>query len=131
MRRRILVVDDERRLADTLAQVLRLGGFETLSAHDGGTALKISAEFLPDLVITDVSMPVMDGIELATELGVSLPDCKVLLFSGQANAVEVVQCSAMEKRLPLLSKPVHPKDLMKVVESMIGPSQADDCENLS
>jgi CheY-like chemotaxis protein len=121
---RVLVVDDEQRIADTLALILKQDGYVTRVAYDGASALQLSTEFLPDLVITDASMPEMSGIELALALLETLPRCKFLLFSGQAATEEMLRASKLGFDLPLLSKPVHPQDLLKKVAEILNRCQA-------
>jgi CheY-like chemotaxis protein len=66
--RRILVVDDNRDAADSLALLLRLAGQEVRVAYDGPAALAVAAEFRPALAFLDIGMPGMDGYELAGRL---------------------------------------------------------------
>jgi PAS domain S-box-containing protein len=64
----LLVVDDNRDAADSLAMLLRLQGYEVQVAHDGPAALRIAAASRPDLVFLDIGMPGMDGYEVARRL---------------------------------------------------------------
>jgi CheY-like chemotaxis protein len=72
---RVLVVDDNRDVANSVAALLRLLGHTVLPAYDGATALALAANFKPDVAILDISMPGMDGFEVARQLR-SLPDLK-------------------------------------------------------
>jgi CheY-like chemotaxis protein len=111
---RILVVDDERLLADTTAAILRRGGFRTKTAYDGFGALEIAASFHPDYLLTDIMMPGMNGVELAIAMTKMHPTTKILLFSGQAGISEILQKSKAEGfEFPLLAKPVHPTKLIE------------------
>ena len=67
-RRLILVVDDNRDAAETLAEGLRVFGYEVLVAHEGPSGLAVAAEARPDLALLDIGLPVMDGYELARRL---------------------------------------------------------------
>ena len=78
--RRIVVVDDEKRIADTLALILRSAGYVAEVAYDGISGLALCGEYRPDLVISDVVMPGMSGIELAMEISRELPTCRILLY---------------------------------------------------
>ncbi|MEO6982804.1 MAG: response regulator, partial [Edaphobacter sp.] len=80
----VLVVDDEKVIADTLSMILSKSGYAVLTAYDGATALDLASAIPPELLITDVVMPGMTGVELAIEMTRMTPDCKVLMFSGQA-----------------------------------------------
>lgn len=65
---RILVVDDNRDAADTLARILHLWGFETLTSYDAPAALDLARQMRPDCLILDIAMPGMDGCTLARRL---------------------------------------------------------------
>jgi len=109
----IFVVDDEKVIADTLCAILRLSGYDAQAFYDAESALTESADQQPDFVISDVSMPGMNGVEMAVQLKEQLPRCRVLLFSGNAGTSEVLL--AAQRRgydFELLAKPVHPKDLL-------------------
>jgi DNA-binding NtrC family response regulator len=120
----ILVVDDERRIADTLALILQSNGYKTAVAYEGDSALAQTSKVRPDLLLTDVIMPGMNGIELALAVSKRLPECKVLLFSGQASTAELLERAQNQGcDFPLLSKPVHPEDLLKKVAEILNSSE--------
>ena len=109
----VLVVDDERIIADTLSVILTNNGFAALAAYSGKGALEIAKTTPPDLLISDVVMPGMTGVELAIALVKEVPDCKVLLFSGQASTVDLLaEARAAGHDFSALAKPIHPKDLL-------------------
>lgn len=122
----VLIVDDERRIADTLSLILSSKGYASQAAYDGTTALAVCGERVPDLLLTDVVMPEMNGIELAIAVRREFPNCKVLLFSGQAATADMLDdASSHGHRFELLSKPVHPSQLLDKVAELIGsPSSA-------
>ena len=66
--RRILIVDDDDDATDMLSQILERSGYVTRHAADGATALEVAAEFHPDLVLLDIGLPSMSGIEVASAL---------------------------------------------------------------
>ena len=120
-KRFILVVDDEVRIADTLALILSSRGYASRAAYDVVEALAVCRERIPDLLITDVVMPNMNGIELAIAVRRDFSSCKVLLFSGQAATAEMLQeASSHGYRFELLAKPVHPAELLDKVAELIG-----------
>jgi CheY-like chemotaxis protein len=80
---KVLVVDDERTTADTLALIFSQSGFDTRAAYSAEQALEIIARWQPDLAILDVVLPKMHGIDLTVLLTKKLPKCQTLLFSGQ------------------------------------------------
>ena len=75
---RALVVDDEPELADLMRRGLEISGWEVAIAHDGFTALKIAREFTPDVLVLDVMMPGMDGVELLGRIRTIHPDVPAL-----------------------------------------------------
>lgn len=80
---RVLVVDDEAMLADLLAQALRHEGWETATAKDGLDALAKASSFHPDIVILDVQMPRMDGLETLERLRARDPELPVLFLTAR------------------------------------------------
>ena len=118
-RAKVLVVDDERLLADTTAAILRHAGFHTKVAYDGFAALEAMASFHPDYLLTDIMMPGMNGLELAMATSRIHPAMKILLFSGQAGISEMLENSrAKGFEFPLLAKPVHPSKLIERIEGL-------------
>jgi CheY-like chemotaxis protein len=112
----VLVVDDERVIADTLSMILKSNGYDVMTAYDGKTALELARAVPPALVITDVVMPGMTGIELAIKLVKAIPNCKILLFSGQAATVDLLaKARDMGQEFAILAKPVHPTDMLRRV----------------
>src|ERR1700692_3708936 len=79
----VLVVDDETLIADSLAAILRQHGFAAIVAYNGRSALETARVDPPDLLLSDVAMPGMSGIDLAIAISQATPGCKVILFSGQ------------------------------------------------
>src|SRR5262245_46912941 len=78
---KVLVVDDEPTIADTLAVILRQSGFETHAAYFGEDAVRLAAKTEPDLMITDVMMPDKNGIAVANEVqrrGATMPGAVLL-----------------------------------------------------
>ena len=119
-----MVVDDEQRIADTLALILRHNGYRTTVAYEGETALAQAYKVQPNLLLTDVVMPGINGIEVALAISEKFPECKVLLFSGQADTAELLDRVRKQGRdFPLLSKPVHPEDLLKKIAEILSSSK--------
>ncbi|HLY98593.1 MAG TPA: response regulator [Candidatus Angelobacter sp.] len=112
-KRKVLVVDDEHLIADTLAAILNQSGFDAIAAYTGISAVNRARELSPDLVISDVIMPDMNGIEAAILIRGMLPACKILLFSGQAATADLLErARAQGHEFEILAKPVHPQDLL-------------------
>jgi len=122
-RPRVLVVDDEAVIADTLAEILSLSGFPAIAAYDGNGALGAALLQPPEMLITDVAMPGMNGIELAVTIKRVYPDCKILLFSGQANTADLLATARRDgHRFTLLNKPVAPQELLATVARHLNAS---------
>jgi CheY-like chemotaxis protein len=120
----VLIVDDERIIADTLAMILSKSGFSTLTAYDGATALTLARDRTPDLLISDVLMPGMTGIELAISIKQTIQNCKILLFSGQAATVDLLEKARHDGYdFTTLTKPVHPTDMLKRISECLGTKQ--------
>lgn len=115
---RVLVVDDEQVIADTLAKILDLNGYDASAVYTGTAAVESARSLKPDLVISDVIMPDMNGIEAAISIRGFLPSCKILLFSGQAATADLLEnARAQGHEFEILAKPVHPSDLLAKLKS--------------
>jgi CheY-like chemotaxis protein len=116
----ILIVDDEKVIADTLSIILTHAGFITMTAYDGQSALRMANAITPALLLTDVVMPGLTGVELAIKLTQSIPDLKVLLFSGQASTVDLLDKARHSgHHFTALTKPVHPTDMLKRISECL------------
>jgi DNA-binding response OmpR family regulator len=116
----VLIVDDEKVIADTLSIILSKSGFDTFVAYDGPSALALALEIAPQLLISDVVMPGMSGIDLAISLSGTLPQCRVLLFSGQASTVDLLEKARRSgHNFTTLTKPVHPTDLLNRISECL------------
>jgi CheY-like chemotaxis protein len=110
---KVLVVDDERVIADTLAIILNQHGYDAAAVYTGTGAVERARAVKPDLIISDVIMPDMNGIEAAIRIRKFLPSCKILLFSGQAATADLLESArAQGHEFEILAKPVHPQDLL-------------------
>jgi DNA-binding response OmpR family regulator len=109
----ILVVDDEGVIADTLSMILGQSGYACIAAYDAESALEVVRLTPPQLLISDVVMPGRNGIDLSVEVRALVPDCKVLLFSGQAATADLLgDPKYAVHNFVLLNKPVHPRELL-------------------
>lgn len=110
----VLVVDDERLIADTMTEILKRCGFHAVCAYEGKSALELARRNTPDFVLTDVVMPLMNGVELAIEIRKVLPDTEVILLSGQAGINDILSHGREEGyTFELFAKPIHPEKLLK------------------
>ena len=110
---KIIVVDDESVIADTLVDILRGEGCQAIAVSDGDAAVLWARIILPDVIISDVMMPGMTGIEAAIVIKEFLPSCRIILFSGQAGTVDLLE-KARNKghEFELLIKPISPNVLL-------------------
>ncbi len=121
-KRIVYVVDDERVISETLAMILNCAGFIAFSFQNPQRALR-SAQFAtaPDLLITDVVMPEMSGIDLAIAFRHWHPQCEILLFSGQAITADLLSQAKMQGHdFEVIAKPIHPVDLLAKLQSLNG-----------
>jgi CheY-like chemotaxis protein len=115
---RVLVADDEQVIANTLAIILNQAGFEARAVFSGEKAVEALDTFQPDMLISDVIMTGMTGIEAAIITRQRLPKCKILLFSGQAATADLLEKARTQgHEFEILAKPVHPTDLLAKLRS--------------
>src|SRR6266536_1741922 len=117
---RILVVDDEPRIADILVLLFQRDGYTARAVYNGRDALACSATRRPELGSADVVMPGLDGIELAKKIRSTFPDCRVLLFSGNADTQQMLMAAEQQGHaFEILAKPVPPPKMLAKVASML------------
>jgi CheY-like chemotaxis protein len=110
---RVLVVDDQKLIADTLAEILSESGFEAIAVYDAHQALEIASSFHPNWLVSDILMPHMHGVALAIEIREKHPATLILLFSGQAGISEILQEGQQKGyEFEVLPKPIHPLTLI-------------------
>jgi DNA-binding NtrC family response regulator len=116
---KILVVDDERTIALKLAVILASHGYEVATVFSGEQALLKAAEFIPDLLISDIFIGEMNGIEAATNITAMLPRCKVLFLSGIASVYDVMSAAPERLVYSFMPKWAHPLDLLNAIAYML------------
>jgi len=110
---KVLVADDEPVIADTLVMILNQSGFEARAVYSGERALELVSTFEPDMLISDVIMADLNGIDAAIRIRALRPRIKILLFSGQAATADLLEkARAKGHEFEILAKPVHPTDLL-------------------
>ena len=115
-RTKVLVVDDESTIRDTLVEILNGGGFEAVGASSGDAALEILPRFSPDVVVSDVVMPGKNGVEAAIRIRELLPLCRVILISGQAATGDLLrEARDAGHEFEILAKPFRPQVLLAVL----------------
>lgn len=117
----VYVVDDEFVIAWSLAMILRHHGFAATSYTNPLQALQDARSATPDILISDVVMPQLSGIDLAIQVQDRSPDCQVLLLSGQAATAKMLESAAARgANFEILLKPVRPADLLTKLQNMNG-----------
>lgn len=113
---RILVVDDERGIADSVRAILTMNGYESVSMYSASEALDLMTDFKPHLVISDVVMPNMNGIELLKQLRSKFPQTAVILISGNAATEQLlIEAADVVKNVKVLAKPFSPRELLRII----------------
>lgn len=117
---RVLVVDDARAIASCSALILQGAGFEAKAVFSGEQAVEVARSYHPDLLLTDISMGAMTGIEAAARIKESLPECKVLFVSAQTGILDALTNARKPAfEFDALRKPVHPTELLARVEQLL------------
>jgi len=114
----ILVADDEPGMRESIARVLRREGFRVLVAADGREALDVIRRVPLDLVIADLRMPGLDGLELLRAAKLVAPDAEVILLSGHGTVEEAVE-AMKERAYDFLTKPFDRAPLVRVVRQAL------------
>jgi DNA-binding response OmpR family regulator len=116
---RVLIVEDDQSVLTFVERVLRDAGYETMTAADGMAARDLVVEAgVPDLVLTDKSMPRMSGSDLARSLRERHPDLKVLYLTGYVDPVEETRGELWEKD-GYLEKPCTVRGLLQAVSLLL------------
>jgi two-component system alkaline phosphatase synthesis response regulator PhoP len=114
---RILVVDDEASILDVVSAYLRADGYQVDTATDGGAALKAARAFKPDLIVLDVMLPGMDGIDVLTQLRRE-SDVYVILLTAKAQETDKVVGLSVGAD-DYLTKPFSPRELAARVKAAL------------
>lgn len=118
---KILITEDEDSLRSFVARALRLDGHETFEAADGAEGLELLDEANFDLLLSDIRMPVMDGIELAHRAADKFPQLKILLMTGYAEQRERAD-DLMAKIIDVVDKPFALPDIRRAVAQALATS---------
>lgn len=113
----VLVVEDEQRLRDLVSAYLRREGFDVLTAADGRTALELIRQYAPDMIILDLMLPEIDGLEVCRRLR-TFSDAYVLMLTARAEEIDRViglEVGADD----YLTKPFSPRELLARVRAML------------
>ncbi|MGI4828182.1 MAG: response regulator [Janthinobacterium lividum] len=121
MKARVLVVDDDRLVADTLCMIYQVNGFESEARYSAAEGFERAKSFAPDMVLCDVTMPEESGIQLAHRMMDALPGTRMLLLTAYASNAATVHAHSqrMNRPLKLLSKPCRPDDLLRETRALL------------
>lgn len=115
---KVIVVDDETLIAETVVEILNEEGFEATAVSTGASAIELAKTLHPDIVLSDVIMPGLNGIETGIKIRELVPSCRIILFSGQAATVDLLEKARHEgHRFDILAKPIRPEQLISVIRS--------------
>jgi CheY-like chemotaxis protein len=116
--RRVLVVDDENLIADSVAMILNRSGYTAIARYSGTDALESIREQCPDIIVSDVVMPDFNGIQLAKAVRSLCPNARIVLFSGNVDTANLLDDASIEGYFfEILAKPIHPVELLKALKS--------------
>ncbi len=123
-RMRVLIVDDEPLVAQTLGMIFEKSGFATEVVHTASEAISSALMHRPNLVLCDIEMPVRDGLKLMEDLGHRLPECPILVLTGSYRSLSKVRGCAATLRQPVsvLVKPCPPKELLRTAGRLLMPT---------
>src|ERR1700689_3593758 len=118
MTRKILLAEDDTDMRRFLVKALQTAGYEVISYDNGLSAYQRLREEPFELLLTDIVMPEMNGMDLARPASEIAPDIKIMFITGFA-AVALNADSAAPKNAKVLSKPVHLRELVSEVNKML------------
>ena len=121
MKSKVLVVDDDQLVADTLCLIFQKRGYDCRASYSGKDALACAEDFPPELLLCDITMPMMDGLEVATSITGKLPGCRVLLLTGHyANLVPAHKCArSLKAPNRVMVKPALPEELLQQAHTLL------------
>jgi DNA-binding NtrC family response regulator len=113
---RVLVIDDEVDIADSLTDILILHGYDSVAFHDGLSAIESARSHCPDIVVSDVVMPNLNGVDTVAAIHEFCPEVRILLLSGHALTTNILEKARVSGReFEVLPKPIHPYLLLKKI----------------
>jgi CheY-like chemotaxis protein len=117
----VMVVDDEPVVRETVVEILRDEGFDALGMSNAAHALQWAERIQPDIVLTDIVMPGMSGIDMAIQLMPVLPNCRIILFTGQTAAGDLLEKARSEGyNFEVFPKPIDPNALIPALHNDSG-----------
>lgn len=121
---KILVIDDDDMVRDSLALLLRDQGYDVFTASDGYRGMAVFASARPDMVVTDILMPDQEGIETIRRIRSERPDIKIIAMSGGGRIIDI-DVLDMARKLgadDVLAKPFDPEQLLRRISDLCPPA---------
>jgi len=121
---KILVIDDDEMVRDSLATVLRDRGYDVFTAPDGYRAMAVFASARPDMILTDILMPEQEGIETIRRIRLENPEIKIIAMSGGGRiiGVDVLDLAKKLGADDVLAKPFDPEHLLRRISELSPPA---------
>lgn len=119
---RIVLVDDDVAVRDSLSRILRAAGYQVEAVANGAEAIAACRRHVPDLVLTDLYMPGVDGMEAMIRLQTELPGIRFIAMSGGGylDKKDALQAAGSLGAWKTLAKPIRREDLLKAVAAALG-----------
>ncbi|MEO8557132.1 MAG: response regulator transcription factor [Actinomycetota bacterium] len=114
---RVLVVDDERALADLVGSYLTRDGFEVSMAHDGQRAIDQARQVDPDVIVLDLGLPVIDGVEVCRVVR-TFSDCYIIMLTARTDEIDKLIGLSVGAD-DYLTKPFSPRELLARIQAML------------
>lgn len=116
--RRVLVVDDEKVIADSLTAILCASGYAAKAVYSASGAMIAAGNLIPHMLISDVLMPDVNGIELADYFAEHHPDCAIMLMSGDSTTSDMVSRAALQAQPHFMrNKVMNPAQILEMLAS--------------
>jgi len=131
-RRRVLIVDDECVITDSLVTIFSLRGYEPRGVYSAEEAITLLENWQPELVIIDVLLPAMNGIDLAIRIKSEWPQCHISLFSGHSATRDLLDEALKNGHtFEVLAKPVPQSELLVIAGRLFGEPPQSSLSNAS
>jgi DNA-binding response OmpR family regulator len=127
--KRILVIDDEPTTLDLLHRVLSLKGYDVSTARNGQEGVELFQQHPSDLVITDMVMPIKDGLQTILDLRSDVPELPVIAISGGGTISKerYLAIAAYLDKVVTIAKPFSLEEITEAVEKLLLNSSSDNC----
>jgi len=115
----ILVVDEERAFANSLVTTLQGAGYRAVAAFDGEGAAHTARHFKPHLLLSNVTVPGMNGLELAKTIREYQVECKILLYSSRPNPTLLNRIRHKGFGFQQMDRPIDPNELVHTISKLL------------